>query len=198
MNTAMPTVTDLSKWAPPQRRTVDDDGNITIEKLCPGVHLMMVDLAGHIGPLPLSNGIANRDKNDPYGVQTLAEKVSGGMVQVSKCPLGVSESVPRLPKSVRYTLTAEGKPDESRPRQLCRQGAQGGPISTKNPCACIPLLVAARRSKHEKIAAEKEERINRIARLQERGAQANLDAATHLATAAQALAAAATPSKSGK
>lgn len=199
MRTAMPTITDLSKWAPPQRRILDDDGNVTIEKLCPVQHLQMVDLAGNVGPLPLSNGIANRDPNDPYAIQLLAEKVAGGMVQVAKCPLGVSESIPHLPKAVRFKAGPDGKPDEKSSRAMCRQGANGGPISTKNPCECIALLIAARRARHEKLEAVKEERINRLAKLQERTAQANLDATSQLAEAAKALAAAANPSrKDGK
>jgi len=205
MATHPQTVTDLANWAPPQRGVQGDDGELLIEKLSPLPGVMAVDTIGTVTAIPLSNGISNRLTTDPYRMQILAEKQAKGWVLVGRCPLSSGEALPHLPKSVRYHLDANGKPDESKPRSPCQTGINGGKINGDrrpdryNPCKCIDLLVAARKERHEKKTAQNEERTNRIAKLAERTAQANLDATTQLAEAAKAMAAAATPrGKDGK
>lgn len=199
---ATQTVTDLSNWAPPQRRRPDGDGGIIVEKLSPIAGLRMVDPQGNdIGGasddgrrqwgLPLHTGMANRSPNDPYRTQVLAEKIAGGWVQYGKCPLGVSESVEHLPQSIRYELDGAGKPIPTRPRAPCQAGVNGGKIHAANPCACIPALIKARQERHAKKDAANEERTNKLAKLTERTAEANLSATTQLAEAAKAMAAAA-------
>lgn len=205
MATHPQTVTDLANWSPPQRGLSGDDGEIIIEKLSPLPGVMMVDPAGNVVSIPLSNGISNRLATDPYRMQILAEKQAKGWVLVGRCPLSSGEALPHLPKSVRYHLDANGKPDESKPRNPCQPVVNGRKISGDrhpdryNPCACIDLLATARKARHAAKSAQNEERTNRLAKLAERTAQANLDATTQLAEAAKAMAAAAAPrSKDGK
>lgn len=181
-------VADLSKWSPPQRRRQTDDGDTIVEKLSPLPHLMMIDKAGNEIPLPLSNGISNKAKNDPYRAQVLAEKMADGMVRKDLCPLGVSESVPFLPPTVRFRVVG-GKPDRDQPKGPCLRAADGGKITAANPCACIAELVRVRREKHGAKDRTNEDRVNKLARLQEQTAQANRDAASGMAAAANGLAA---------
>jgi len=191
-------IANLATWSPPQRRRDDGDGGVIIEKLPPQPSLLMVDLAGNECAVPLSNGIANRSPDDPYRRQKLQEKQADGWVRVDQCPLGVNESIPHLPKVVRYEAGADGKPDEDRPKYPCTRGANGGPISLKNPCKCIAALTKVRRERNAVKDAAQEERIGRVAKMQERTAQANQDAAVGLAEAAKALAAVASSRKGGK
>ena len=113
-------ITDLAKWNPPQRIHQGVDGDDIVEKLSPCMHVMMVDKAGNTVPLMLSNGIANRDANDPYRIQVLAEKVAAGMIPVGRCPLGAFESLKHLPQSVR-------EDDGGRPRRSARQRQERRP-----------------------------------------------------------------------
>ena len=189
-------IADLSRWSPPMRRRLVD-GDMVVEKLSPLPTAMMIDLAGNSIGLPLSNGIANRSRSDPYRQLILAEKIAGGMVQVDRCPLGVSESSAHLPPAIRYHVDSAGKPDPSRPKPPCTKGAEGGKITVENPCSCIGALQAHRQAKHRLAEEKREERTNRLAKLQERTATANLDATTQLAAAAQALAAASQPRAKG-
>ena len=189
-------IADLSRWSPPMRRRLVD-GDVVVEKLSPLPTAMMIDLAGNKIGMPLSNGIANRSRSDPYRQLVLAEKVAGGMVQMDRCPLGVSESTPHLPPAVRYHADGTGKPDPSRPKAPCTKSADGGKITAETPCACIGALVAHRQAKHKLAEDKREERTNRLAKLQERTATANLDATTQLADAARALAAASQPRAKG-
>lgn len=194
--TAAQTVSDLANWAPPQRRRPDGDGGFIVEKLSPIAGLRMVDPQGSdVGGatddgrrqwgLPLHNGIANRSPNDPYRTQLLAEKIGKGWVQYGKCPLGVSESLDHLPKSIRYEA------DGVRSKAPCQTGTNGGRIHAGNPCPCIPALMVARQAKEAKKDNANEERTNKLAKLTERTAEANLNATTQLAEAAKAMAAAA-------
>lgn len=198
------TVTDLSNWAPPQRGVQGDDGELLIEKLSPLPGMMAVDPAGNVIPaLPLSNGISNRLTTDPYRMQILAEKQAKGWVLVGRCPLSSGEALPHLPKSVRYHLDANGKPDESKPRNPCLAGINGGKINGSNhpdrfnPCVCIGLLEAARKERHNKRQGQNEDRTNRVHKMAEQAAQANLDATRSLAEAAKAFATVATARKDG-
>lgn len=182
-------IADLSRWSPPMRRRLVD-GDVVVEKLSPLPTVMMIDLAGNSIGLPVSNGMANRSPTDPYRQLILAEKIAGGMVQVGRCPLGVSESTQHLPPAVRYQLDDKGKPDPNRPKPPCTRSAEGGKITAESPCSCIGALKEHRQAKHKLGEDKREERTNRLAKLQERTATANLDATTQLAAAAQALAAA--------
>jgi hypothetical protein len=191
-------IADLSKWAPPQRRHVVD-GDVVIEKLSPLPGPRMLDPDGNvIEKLPMSNGIANRAMNDPYRVTLLPLKLQEGWIHMDRCPLGVNESVPHLPPSVRFQAGPDGKLDLKRPKGPCMAGANGAKLTADNPCACIGALEKHRKAKHAKKEAASEERTNKLAKLAERTAQANLDATTQLAAAASALADAAKGNSGGK
>lgn len=183
-------VADLAKWSPPQRRRTTDDGDVIVEKLSPLPSVMMVDKAGNLVQLSLSNGISNRNPNDPYRTQVLPEKMTQGeMVRLDRCPLGVSESIAYLPPTVRFRVV-DGKPDRQQPKGPCMQAAEGGKITAATPCACIAELIRVRRERNAAKDARNEDRVNKLAKLAEQTATANRDAATGLAAAAQSMAAA--------
>ena len=182
-------IADLSKWSPPQRRRLVD-GEVVIEKLSPVPGPKMLDPSGNvIDRLPAANGFIGW-KNDPYRVTVIAEKVAKGWVHFDRCPIS-SESVEHLPPSIRYHAGTDGKPDHARPKSPCTRAADGGKISNTSPCECIEALEKFRKGKQAVKEAASEERINKLAKLAERNAQAGLDATTQLAAAAQAMAEAA-------
>lgn len=191
-------IADLSKWAPPQRRRIVD-GDPVIEKLAPCAGPKMLDPSGVVvDRLPLSNGIANRRPNDPYGMTILPEKLAAGWVYFGRCPLGVTDSVQHVPAAIRHYPDKDGKPDLGRPRGPCVRAADGGRITDANPCECIVALEQHRKKRQAAKDATAEARINKLAKLAEQTATANLNAANastaaaeQLAAAAQALAAAA-------
>jgi hypothetical protein len=191
------TIIDLAHWAPPSRlRRVSGKARPLVEKLCPLMNRKVVDLQGNVVPQAASNGIANRSPNDPYGMQIHAEKLMGnprnrkgtpgGILPYSKCPQGVTGAAAHLedlgiPRSTPCEVAADGKSH----------------IDNEHACKCIEAVIAKRKAMHNAVEAENEERINRLALMQERAAAASIEAgnanaaaANKLATAAEALAAA--------
>lgn len=193
---ASPTIVDLANWNPPQRITRAGRGRNIVEKLSPLPSRKVVDLDGNVIRQAASNGIANRSPTDPYGQQTHAEKLSGnprnrkgtpgGILPYSKCPQGIGPA--------RYFLDEW----DLGGRVPCETAHNGKPISNDDPCACIVELITLRQKRAAEINAANEARINKLAMLQEQTAQANLDASTQMAAAAQALAAAARANSRGK
>jgi hypothetical protein len=186
------TVADLANWAPPQRIT--RKGNRTIvEKLNPGLNRKVVDLDGNVVGQSATNGIANRDPHDPYGMKIHAEKMygnprnmkgtPGGILPYAKCPQGIS--------GVRQFLDEW----DLGGRQTCEIAANGKAIDNSNPCKCIEELMAKRKAAAKERNDADEERINKLAKLAERTAEANLAATSQLADAAKALAEAANGSR---
>lgn len=180
------TVADLANWGPPQRLIKDARGRTIVEKRSPLLSRKVVGLNGDVTQQAAANGIANRDPNDPYGQKTHQEKMlgrprarkgtPGGILPYSRCPQGIS--------GVREFL-AELDISESAP---CSTALNGKPISNDDPCKCIVEVIARRQARNRAVDAENEERINKLAKLAERTAEANLDASQKMAEAAQALA----------
>lgn len=146
-------VADLSRWSPPKRIRRTPDGPVE-EKLPPQITAKVVDPAGNVGFLPLTNGVSLRDRRDPYGVTLLAEKIAGrprmlkgtpgGFVPYGKCPQTIEEVEPFLPRSIR-----------GRPR--CVVAADGHEIGDEHACACVEAIIAERQQK-TRIATEAFER----------------------------------------
>lgn len=199
------TIIDLANWAPPTRlRKVPGKARPVVEKLCPTINRKVVDLQGNVVPQVAANGMANRSANDPYGMQIHAEKLlgnprnrkgtPGGILPYSKCPQGVTGAWPHLEELGIARATP------------CEVAADGkSPISNEHACKCIEAVIALRKEMHNAIEAENEERINRLALMQERAAAASIEAgnanaaaAKELAEAAKAIAAAAAPRKGDK
>ena len=190
------TVADLANWAPPQRLIRNGKGRPVVEKLSPLLSRKVVDLEGNVMQQAASNGIANRSPQDPYGLQTHAEKMlgrprmrkgtPGGILPYSKCPQGIG--------GVQQFLEEYGLGG----RRICETAADGKAISNASPCACIVELIEARQAASLARNNETENRINKLVMLQERTAEANLDATKQLASAAQSLAAAAASSNRKK
>jgi hypothetical protein len=193
------TVVDLAKWNPPQR-VIRKGKRTVVEKLNPCLNRKVVDMDGNVMGQSASNGIANRDPHDPYGMQIHAEKMlgnprstkgtPGGVLPYSKCPQGIS--------GVRQFLDVW----ELGGRPVCETAHNGKPISNSDACACIEELIAKRQAASRERALVEEERMNKTLLLQERAAAANLEAgvanaaaAKDMAEAARALAAAASVSK---
>jgi len=183
---AKSTVADLSNWSPPQRIRRDAKGRAIVEKLSPLLSRKVVDLDGNVVQQPASNGIANRSPQDPYGQQTHHEKMvgrprmikgtPGGILPYSRCPQGINGVMPFL---ADYEL--DGRP-------ICATAWNGKPISNEDPCACIKELIEKRQAKAHVAHLENEERVNKLAKLQERAAQQNLEAASGMAEATSTLA----------
>jgi hypothetical protein len=180
------TVADLANWSPPQR-LLKTKGRPIVEKLSPLLSRKVVDLDGNVVQQAASNGIANRSPQDPYGQQTHAEKLygrpraikgtPGGILPYSKCPIAIGAG---------HFLTEYEIPHGA----PCALAHNGREISNADPCEHIVALIKARQDAAKARNEETENRINKLVKLQERTAEANLDATKQLAAAAASLAAA--------
>lgn len=117
------------------RVTSDGDGGVKTERISLVPSLTMVDLAGNICQVSMTNGIWNRATDDPYGQRIRQIKESKGMVAYGACP--------------QFSGTArEWLPQVLQGRPPCHQSADGYPISAKHPCKCVLELIEIRRERH--------------------------------------------------
>jgi len=188
-------VIDLANWAPPQRPIKDAKGRVVLEKISPLLSRKVVDLDGNVVLQPAANGIANRSPQDPYGLQTHHEKLygrprmlkgtPGGIIPYAKCPQSLG--VPHVLEDCGIPMAAP-----------CTAAHNGRPISNADACACVVEIIRVRQAAAKARNDEAEERMNKQIKMQERTAEANLDAANQMAEAAKALAAAAAAQGRGK
>ncbi len=126
---------------PAKPTALEIDGVLRWERRPRTLRWAVLDKAGNIRELPLNNGTAHTNPDNPYGLHIRREKISKGMLPLNECPLSRREYKIHMPAELQ-----QGTPCVS------------GGFSRTNPCPHMQALMEHRRAEHAKKEAIRAER----------------------------------------